>query len=205
MNQGNNNSNKELEFVLNNSCPIKVLCSWKEDIKLLNLNEPDAACLVTSSIKPSARMVLIKDILEKGLVFFTNYNSKKAKDIDQNPNVAALFYFDSLQRQVRVEGICEKTSSKLSDTYFVSRPYESQISALASMQSSVLNRKEDLEDTILRLKLKYPKSVPRPDNWGGFVIKPEYFEFWIRGKNRAHDRVCFQKNNSGWKKFLLQP
>ena len=200
-----NPDDKQLKFVLGSSCPIEVLCSWKRDIEDLDLNEPDAACLVTSNIKPSGRMVLIKDIQKEGLVFFTNYNSKKAQDIAQNPNVALLFYFDALQRQVRVEGICEKTSSVLSDAYFNSRPYESQISALASIQSSVLNNRQELEDTMDSLRLKYPKSPPRPHDWGGFIIKPEYFEFWLRGNNRTHNRVCFKKNDSGWEKFLLQP
>lgn len=200
-----NPDNKEFKFVLESSCPIEVLNSWKKNIGELNLNEPNAVCLVTSNIKPSSRMVLIKDIQKEGLIFFTNYNSKKAQDIAQNPNVALLFYFDALQRQVRIEGICKKTSQTLSDNYFASRPYESQISALASVQSSVLKKRQDLEDTILSLKCKYPKSVPRPDHWGGFIIKPEYFEFWLRGNNRTHNRVCFKKNNSGWEKFLLQP
>ena len=196
----------ELDFVLDKDCPIEILCRWKKQINSLGLNDPDAACLITTNnLKPSGRMVLIKDISDKGLIFFTNYNSRKANDISANPNVALLFYFDNFQKQVRIEGVCEKTSEVVSDNYFASRSYESQISAAASKQSSVMSSKKQIENTISKLKAKYPKVVPRPKDWGGFIIKPNYFEFWIRGENRTHDRVCFEKTKLVWKKTLLQP
>ena len=196
----------ELNFVFRKKSPFSILYSWKNDIKRLNLLEPDAACLITTNgLKPSGRMILIKDISDKGLIFFTNYNSQKAKDIFKNPRVSVLIYFDKLQRQIRIQGICKKIGSQISDDYFSSRSYESKISAKASSQSSRLSDKKILENKIEKLKQQYPKEVPRPKLWGGFIVQPNYFEFWMMGRHRTHDRVCFKKSKFGWRKFLLQP
>ena len=182
-----------LEYLYRSSDPFDVLKVWHQDIHKLDMIEPTAVTLITSNKKgiPSARIVLLKDISKSGLTFYTNYQSHKSKDIQENSHVALLIYSDRLQRQVRVQGQAAKISPEESDTYFASRPYESQIGAWASKQSQDILDRDKLEAQIKNFQKKYPKNVPRPPHWGGFRIHPYYFEFWVAGKYRLHHRIVF--------------
>lgn len=199
-----------LEYLYKSCDPFDILKVWYQDIYKLDLIEPTAVTLITSNKKgiSSARVVLLKDISKSGLTFYTNYHSHKSRDIQENPCVALLIYFDRLQRQIRVQGQAARTSSEESDRYFASRPYKSQIGAWASQQSQEISSRSELETRIQDFQKKYPKSVPRPPYWGGFRIHPYYFEFWVTGKHRLHHRLTFtldQKMQNLWQKKILSP
>jgi pyridoxamine 5'-phosphate oxidase len=169
--------------------------------------DPTAFCLSSCGNDgiPTSRIVLLKSFNQNGFQFFTNYNSKKGMNFSDNPNASMLFFWDKLERQVRIEGKVEKLSSEESDVYFDSRPYESRIGAIASNQSSELDSKSQLEERIKGISEKYPKNPPRPDNWGGYLIKPFLFEFWQGRESRLHDRIVFKLENSNWKISRLYP
>ena len=169
--------------------------------------DPTAFVLSTSDNEsnPHSRIVLLKDYDKDGFTFFTNYNSKKGRDIAENSNVTMLFFWDRLERQVRINGNATKISPELSDEYFNSRPYESRIGAIASNQSDTLSSKEELEDRIETIKKKYPENPKRPENWGGYKIVPHYFEFWQGRESRLHDRIVYEKSEDKWVKKLLNP
>lgn len=181
---------------------------WFEQTLESNLfYDPTAFTLSTSDndCTPHSRVVLLKDFDKDGFVFFTNYNSKKGKDIAENNKVSMLFFWDRLERQVRVNGNASKISPEMSNEYFDSRPYESRIGAIASNQSESLKSKKELEDRIELLKKEYPNNPKRPDNWGGYIIKPNYFEFWQGRESRLHDRIVYENQNEEWVKKLLNP
>ena len=162
------------------SSPFKQFEVWFQQTVNSNLfYDPTSFALSTcgNDKKPHSRIVLLKSYDENGFQFFTNYNSTKGKNIEENPNVSMLFFWDKLERQVRIDGIASKISAKDSDEYFNSRPYESRIGAIASNQSEKLNSHTLLEQKITQLKSEFPTNPPRPDNWGGYIIKPNYFEF----------------------------
>lgn len=184
-----------LEHLHTTNDPFDILEQWYQDIVQLKLNEPDAVTLITSSKegKPSGRIVLLKDISRSGLVFHTNYESHKAKDIEENPYVALLIYFDAFKRQIRIEGKARKISDQASDAYFASRAYESQIGAWASQQSQEISNRKQLQDQLQNFQKKYPQNVPRPSHWGGFLVNPNYFEFWVEAPYRLHHRFVFIK------------
>lgn len=199
-----------LIYLNNTSHPFDILKDWYKDIAQLNLIEPEAATLITSNRngKPSGRTVLLKKISKSGLVFYTNYQSRKAKEIQENPQVALLIYFDSLERQIRIEGSAEKLSPEGSDAYFASRSYGNQIGAWASYQSQEISHRKQLEDQFQAMQKKYPQKVPRPPYWGGFLIKPNHFEFWVAEQYRLHHRFVFvldQKDDNKWQKKILYP
>lgn len=169
---------------------------------------PNTMSVATSSDdgRVSLRTVLLKEYDKTGFVFYTNYNSKKGSQLSSNSGVALLFYWPELNRQVRIEGVAEKVSKKDSDTYFASRPLESQISAWASPQSSVISGREFLEERFREFSDKFlNKPVPRPENWGGYRVVPSWFEFWQDGEFRLHDRLSYSFTDNKWNLSRLAP
>ncbi|GIV34934.1 MAG: pyridoxine/pyridoxamine 5'-phosphate oxidase [Chitinophagales bacterium] len=182
---------------------------WFNDVLKANFKEPTAVALATCSrdLKPSVRMVLMKDFSREGFVFYTNYMSRKGREIEENPKAALLFYWDILERQVRVEGLIEKVPDSVSDKYFDSRPRESRIGALASPQSQVIASREVLEQKVAELQKQFGdnEKIPRPPHWGGYVLSPRYFEFWESRPSRLHDRIAYVLSDKTWKIFRLAP
>jgi pyridoxamine-phosphate oxidase len=178
---------------------------WYDEAKDGGIMEPNAMSLSTADKngKPSSRIVLLKSFNENGLVFYTNYDSRKGHEIGENNMVAALFFWDVLERQVRIEGPAEKIAVHLSDEYFANRPYESRLSAIVSRQSEENPSREYLEDKLL--ELRESGSVKRPENWGGYIIKANYFEFWQGRSSRLHDRIVYYRENESWKTKRLAP
>ena len=188
--------------------PIILFEEWFNLASQKEINDPNAMCLSTiSNDAPHSRMVLLKDFDDNGFVFYTNYESNKGKDIQSNPNVCLNFHWKSLLRQVRIEGQIEKVSSVTSDNYFNSRHYLSRVGAWASNQSSVLESRELLERKIEQIKLKYPEggTFPRPDYWGGFIVKPLKIEFWQDMPHRIHKREVYELKNGSWSYYNLYP
>ena len=176
----------------------------------IEINDPNALALATSSKNnvPSVRMVLLKDFSKNGFVFYTNLNSQKGNEIKENPSVSMCFHWKSLLRQVRVNGKVTPVQNTVADKYYNSRAYESRIGAWASNQSSVLNDRQELINSIDKFKEKFNEkdNVPRPDHWSGWNLKPDSIEFWLDGDNRIHERLKFLLNSDGsWKKVLLSP
>ena len=188
--------------------PYDLMRKWLKDA-LDKAMEPNAMIVATVDDQgyPQERVVLLRGFSEKGLAFYTNYDSNKAKEIAQNPKVSALFFWPELERQVRVRGIIEKLSAKESDEYFASRPRESQLGAWASLQSKTLDSRETLENRLVELTERFKnKEVPRPENWGGYRIVCNRFEFWQGGANRLHDRLVLEKTDpDSWTKSRLYP
>lgn len=182
---------------------------WMEDAVEKNVTEANAFCFSTCiNNKPSSRILYIRDILDDGFVFYTNYNSKKGKELSENTNASMNFFWPELEKQIRIEGTVMKASKEISDLYFASRPRESQIGAWASEQSNKLNSREELDNSIetFREKFKDIDEIPRPDFWGGYILTPIYFEFWQGRKSRLHDRFSFEKKeNNNWKISRLNP
>lgn len=187
--------------------PFKQFEKWFQDVLNSGFLEPNAMTLATASKagKPSARVVLLKGIHDGGFVFYTNYKSKKGKDIEDNPYGSILFYWDSLERQVRIEGKIEKVSQQESEEYFNTRPYKSRVGAWASKQSTVIESRSSIVREFLKYMMKFKTHVPLPDVWGGYRLIPDSFEFWQGRPNRLHDRVRFTKNKGGWKIERLAP
>ncbi|MBY0516030.1 MAG: pyridoxamine 5'-phosphate oxidase [Bacteriovoracaceae bacterium] len=187
--------------------PIEQFDVWFHEAVKAECDEPNAFVLSTSlGDEISSRVVLFKGIQEEGLIFYSNYDSPKAKQMQSSAKVAANFLWLPLQRQVRIQGIIEKASAQLSDEYFKSRPRGSQIGAIASPQGSVVKNREELEEKFKSCELKYQGlEIPRPSNWGGFIIKPTLWEFWQGRENRMHDRICYRKVGSDWIKERLAP
>jgi pyridoxamine 5'-phosphate oxidase len=181
---------------------------WFQEALDAPLLEPTAMTLATATKdgRPSARMVLLKHVDERGFIFFTNYASRKGEELLENPRAALLFYWDALERQVRVEGEVERTSRELSQEYFASRPFASRIAATISQQSSVIAGRKELEQRFRELAEQYNgKEVPLPPFWGGFRLIPQTFEFWQGRENRLHDRLRYSKQGHAWKIERLSP
>ena len=178
---------------------------WQEAISS-NIPEVNAMTLATSSADgvPSARIVLLKAYDKNGFVFFTNYNSYKAQQLAENPRACLVFFWKEIERQVRITGIIQKTTEKISDEYFNSRPEMSRISAIASPQSKVIESRQWLESEVA--KVTTSTAVKRPDNWGGYLVRPITIEFWQGRANRLHDRIQYTlEENGGWKMERLAP
>jgi pyridoxamine 5'-phosphate oxidase len=154
---------------------------------------------------PSARVVLLKGFDERGFVFFTNYESRKARDLSTNPNAVISFFWKELERQVIIVGTAEKTSREESEGYFKTRPVKSRLSAWASKQSSLIESRRLLEQRIEDLEQKFGDEVPCPPFWGGFRIAPTRFEFWQGRPSRLHDRICYELTNREWQIYRLSP
>jgi pyridoxamine 5'-phosphate oxidase len=161
----------------------------------------------TSEAKPSGRMVLLKGVIrDRGFRFFTNFESRKAGELRENPQAQLLFYWPSLGRQIRIEGKIVRLSDADSDAYWVTRPRASQIGAIVSDQSRPLGSAEQLSEKVEALTRKWEgKEIPRPENWGGFELRPEYFEFWEDRANRLHERITYVRAGSAWKIGRLWP
>ena len=193
--------------IQNGQDPTELLINWIEEAKLKEINDPEAMALSTVSDEgtPSVRMVLLRKIDKEGLVFFTNYNSRKAKEIKSNPKAAICIHWKSIRKQVRAVGVIEKTSSKESDEYYSSRHIGSRIGAWASKQSQVLFNKNILNERVSEYKKKFSeKEPPRPEFWGGYRLVPKEFEFWSDGEYRLHDRFVFLKEDK-WNMHRLYP
>ena len=188
--------------------PIQYFMNWFEDALKVNNLEANACVLssVSSDNYPSSRVVLLKGVNENGFTFFTNYKSSKAKDIDANPNVALNFYWPELERQVRIVGIAKKITINDSDTYFKSRPRESQMGAWLSDQSKVIGLDYNFMDTLNSLESKFKdKEVERPIHWGGYCIEPIKVEFWQGRPSRLHDRLEYKIEDGKWIYKRLAP
>jgi pyridoxamine 5'-phosphate oxidase len=188
--------------------PIKQFQIWFNDAIAAKLPLPEAMTLATATPdgKPSARMVLLKQVDHDGFVFFTNYRSSKAEQLDANPYAALVFYWALLDRQVRVEGSVVKTSAQESREYFSTRPRESQIGAWASAQSQAIESREVLEQRAHELEALYlDREIDCPEHWGGYRLKPERIEFWKSRIGRLHDRILYQRATTGWTITRLAP
>lgn len=161
----------------------------------------------TPDAKPSGRMVLLKGVVrDRGFRFYTNFESRKAKELEANPRAQLLFYWPSFGRQIRVEGKITLLSKADSDAYWSTRPRESQIGALASRQSRPLNSVEEMNEAVATLSKKWEgREIPRPENWGGYELQPEYFEFWEDRENRLHERITYALQSGSWLKGRLWP
>ena len=186
--------------------PITLFKQWLSQA-ITYSNDANAFVLSTVNSKgvPSSRVLLLRDITEKGFSFFTNYSSRKSQDIKFNSNVCMNFFWPEMERQVRINGSISRLSEQESDDYFNSRPYESRIGAWCSPQSQVIESREIFENKILELKKKYPSEVPRPENWGGYTIMPNEIEFWQGRANRLHDRFLYNKQGKKWTINRLAP
>ncbi len=187
--------------------PFEVFNEWLA--LAVSEKQPEANAFSLSTVdasgQPASRMLYLKELLDGELVFYTNYLSEKGQDLMINPKASMLFFWAGLQRQIRVEGRCEKVADELSDAYFQSRPYGSKIGAWASQQSAQLASREELENRVIELTEKYPNEVPRPAHWGGYCLKPTKFEFWQGRPSRLHDRIVFERSDDNWNIYRLNP
>jgi pyridoxamine 5'-phosphate oxidase len=188
--------------------PIVQFREWFEKVVEADLHEPNAMTLATASGdgKPSARVVLLKGYDERGFVFYTNYEGRKASELEANPLCALLFYWGELERQVRIEGRASRISNEESDAYFTSRPRGSRLGAWASEQSRSVEDRNILEERVKALEAEYEgREIPRPPFWGGYRVEPEVIEFWQGRENRLHDRLVYRRTGGRWKMERLQP
>jgi pyridoxamine 5'-phosphate oxidase len=192
-----------------NQEPLTIFENWFYDATRSGVLLPESMSVSTCSAdgQPSSRMVLLKHYNKEGFVFYTNYGSRKTQEITENNKVALLFHWGVLQRQVRIEGIVEKVSQEQSEDYFHSRDRGSQIGAWASHQSEKITNDTELEQRVKMFEQKFAgKQIPLPDFWGGWRVKPHYYEFWQGRASRLHDRLCFEKQENGsWANFKLMP
>ena len=198
----------ELDISVVNPSPIVQFKSWFEEALESKVNEANAMVLstVTPDLKPSARVVLLKGFDDAGFSFYTNYESKKGKQLAQNPFASLTFFWPELERQVRIEGVVAKVSAQDSDDYFAVRPKGSQIGAWASPQSMVIPSRDILIHNQQTLEEKYAnKTVDRPQHWGGYILKPSLIEFWQGRHSRLHDRICYELSGENWKIERLAP
>ena len=189
--------------------PIQQFEIWWQEALNSGIEEVNAMTLATvdKDNRPSARIVLLKGFDENGFVFFTNYHSQKAKDMEGNKHVSLVFFWKELERQVRISGIVKKISDKDSEQYFKSRPLISRLGAWASDQSAIIESREVLENKFRQLEEKYSDgNVPRPLHWGGYSVEPEMMEFWQGRSGRLHDRIEYSKQlNSEWLIYRRSP
>jgi pyridoxamine 5'-phosphate oxidase len=186
--------------------PFEQFTRWFEQARATEA-DPTAMTLATATPtgRPSARMVLLKGADSRGFVFYTNYDSRKAGELDGTHRAALLFYWASLDRQVRIEGTASRVADAESDAYFISRPLESRWSAHASPQSRAIDSRESLEAAVTRVREQFGEDVPRPAGWGGFRVSPDAFEFWQGRENRLHDRLAYALRAGAWHLSRLAP
>ena len=188
--------------------PYTQFSKWWEEAINAHIDEVNAMTLATSTVNgiPSARIVLLKGFDQNGFVFFTNYTSRKGKEIEENPNVALLFFWKELERQVRIVGKIHKLNGEASDAYFESRPEGSKIGAWASPQSEVVENRELMEERVVKIEEKFKSiHINRPDFWGGYIVDPSSIEFWQGRYSRLHDRILYTKKEVHWDIQRLAP
>ncbi len=186
--------------------PIDQFKIWFDECIERGIPEPNAMVLSTvgPDQKPSSRVVLLKNYQEEGFVFFTNYQSRKGHELQFNAHACLLFFWDKLERQVRIEGVVSQLSEKLSDEYFYSRPVLSQIGAMISPQSQEISSREELIQRVDYYTI-HPEEIKRPKHWGGYLLTPEYFEFWQGRENRLHDRFIYERKETEWRTARIAP
>ena len=188
--------------------PVEQFRRWFDEALEADLHEPNAMTVATAAPdgRPSARVVLLKVFDERGFVFYTNYEGRKGRELEENPRAALLFYWGELERQVRIEGTVSRTSEGESDAYYASRPRGSRLGAWASEQSRAVEGREVLEGRARDLEVEYEgREVPRPAFWGGYRVEPEVVEFWQGRESRLHDRISYRRGDGGWEIERLQP
>jgi pyridoxamine 5'-phosphate oxidase len=189
--------------------PVTQFEKWFDEAMQSGVAEPNAMTLstVNEQGKPSARIVLLKGIEKNTFQFFTNYQSKKGKELEINPACALTFFWPELERQIRIEGVCERVEAGVSDTYFQSRPRGSQIGAWSSPQSTLIKDRKILEERVEAMEKKFEgnKVLPRPNQWGGYQVAPLLIEFWQGRPNRLHDRIQFTRDEKRWLVHRLAP
>ena len=187
--------------------PLEQFKIWFDEALKSDFPDPNAMVLSTASLNgmPSSRVVLLKHYDNRGLVFYTNYESRKGKELSENPKASLLFFWDKLERQVRFNGRIEKITSAESEEYFETRDYTSKLGAWASRQSQTLPSRFTLMRNVVKIMAKYKNNVPLPEFWGGYRLIPEQIEFWQGRKSRLHDRFQFDKTADGWKVDRLYP
>lgn len=191
-----------------NSDPFELFSEWMKAAFAEEDHEPNAMVLSTMDLNgnPDSRVVLLKEINSEGLFFFTNFNSRKSIQIAANPNVSVVFFWSKTERQIRVKGIAEKISEEYSEEYFNSRPTESKLGAWASPQSQIIESRQILDDKFAYYKDYFQyNEIRKPPHWGGFLIRPVYFEFWQGRANRLHDRIEFNLSAGEWIIHRLAP
>ena len=191
-----------------NANPIAQFNTWFAEAQRAEVAEPNAMVLGTSAVDgfPSTRVVLLKGVTENGFVFYTDYRSRKGRELDANPRAALCFFWQALERQVRITGDVQRVSREESRAYFESRPVGSRIGATASVQSSTLAAREELEKRAARLEAEFADgNVPLPDHWGGYRVIPVSIEFWQGRSSRLHDRILYSRTDEGWAISRLSP
>lgn len=189
--------------------PLALFARWFDEALRVEGGDPTAMALATATAdgRPSVRMVLLKGYGEDGFVFYTNYGSRKARDLDGNPYASLMFHWRALERQVRIEGTVTRVSDEESDAYFRSRPFESRVSVYASHQSQPVSDREALDARYAQVAARFASGdVPRPRWWGGYCVRPETIEFWQGRSHRLHDRLCYTRLDAGeWRRERLAP
>lgn len=188
--------------------PYEMFELWMNDAINAMVKEPNAMNLSTvgTDMSPSSRIVLLKQFRKEGFVFFTNYESKKAKQLSENPKCALTFVWLELERQIRIEGVAEKISAQESDSYFEVRPFNSRLGAWASPQSSIIPDRQYLDNLLVKFNKEFSgREIVRPENWGGYIVKPCLFEFWQGRPSRLHDRIQYKLTDGRWSIDRLAP
>lgn len=204
------NNTHQMSELFTNKNPVELFKIWMTEASAHEANDPDAAALATVSAdgQPNVRMVLVKQVDEKGFTFFTNSESQKGQEIAAIPKAALCFHWKSQLRQIRVRGDVEKADNDVSDAYFASRHPVSRRGAIMSQQSRPLTSRQDMEVQLMDITARYPDDdhIPRPDHWHGYRIIPKDIEFWQQGDNRLHNRILFTRQPNGeWSSSLLYP
>lgn len=191
-----------------NADPIAQFNVWFSEAQRAEVPEPNAMVLGTSTVDgfPSTRVVLLKEVSENGFVFYTDYRSRKGRELDANPRAALCFFWQALERQVRITGAVQRVSRDESRVYFESRPAGSRVGAMASVQSSTLATRDELEQRVAELQAEFADGqVPLPDHWGGYRVLPVAIEFWQGRSSRLHDRILYSRTDEGWVRSRLSP
>jgi pyridoxamine 5'-phosphate oxidase len=182
--------------------PVRQFQKWYDEVRASGVSEQDAISMTLGTAakdgRPATRIVLLKSVDDNGFVFYTNYQSRKGRELDENPRACLLFYWPQVWRQVRIEGTVERVSEEESERYFQSRPLGSKLGAWASDQSEVIDNRETLEERFVELQRRFGENVPRPTHWGGYRLKPNAIEFWQGRDNRLHDRLRYRLQDGVW-------